>query len=44
MPYELGFFTTILEEMSCFFISFLNERFWNQVNWGREVEDVEEGD
>jgi len=41
MAYELGFITTIIEEILCFFISFLNERAWNRVDWGREVEEIE---
>lgn len=36
--FELGFMTTIIEEVSCFCISYLTERLWNKINWGREVD------
>lgn len=40
IPYELGFIMTLIEEVICFCICFVNERIWNRINWGREVEDV----
>jgi len=39
-PYEYGFLMTVTEELLCFIICFINERVWNRVNWGREVEDI----
>lgn len=39
-PYEYGFLMTVIEELLCFTICLINERIWNKINWGREVEDV----
>jgi hypothetical protein len=40
--FELGFMMTLIEEITCFSICFVNERIWNKIDWGRKIEDVEE--
>lgn len=37
--FELGFMTTVIEEISCFCISYLTERLWNKIDWGRVVKE-----
>lgn len=39
--YEWGFIMTVIEEVTCFFICYFNDRIWNRINWGRNIEDVE---
>lgn len=40
--YQLGLSLNLLEEIICALITYLSERVWNRVNWGREVWDIEE--
>jgi len=40
--YEWGFVMTVIEEVTCFFICYLNDRAWNRISWGRNIEDVED--
>jgi hypothetical protein len=40
--FELGFMMTLIEEITCFSICFVNERIWSKIDWGRKIEDVEE--
>lgn len=38
--FVMGFGLNVLEEVICFMVTFLTERVWNRVDWGREVKDV----
>lgn len=41
-PYLAGLGLNLVEEGLCFLITFLTERVWNKISWGRNVEDMEE--
>lgn len=40
--YELAAGISILIEILCALVNYINERLWNKVQWGREVMDIEE--
>lgn len=37
-----GFTLAAITEVLCFVSHYINDRLWNKVQWGRQVEDVEE--
>jgi len=41
-PYQLGFSLNVLEELLCFTVTYFTERIWNKIDWGRNIEDVED--
>lgn len=41
-PYELALGLSVLIEFLCAVATYINERLWNKIQWGREVEDVYE--
>ena len=40
--YEIAGGISIVIEFLCALTNYLNDRLWNKIQWGREVEDVEE--
>jgi len=40
--YELASGIAISIEMLCALTSYINDRLWNKISWGREVKDIEE--
>lgn len=39
--YELASALSIAIEVLCTLTTYLNDRLWNKIQWGREVEDIE---
>ena len=39
--FTIGFGLNVIEELVCFVVTFVTERMWNRINWGRTVEDIE---
>jgi len=39
-PYEIAFSLSVVIECLCALATYVNERLWNKVQWGREVRDV----
>lgn len=42
--YELATGMAVAIEVLCALTNYLNDRLWNQIQWGREVEDIEKED
>lgn len=40
-PYETGFLLNVTEESICTIVTYVTERVWNRINWGRIITDVE---
>ena len=40
-PYETGLLLNITEESLCFSITYVTERIWNKISWGRIIVDVD---
>jgi len=38
--YELAAGISVLIEVLCALVNYINERLWNKVQWGREVVDI----
>lgn len=39
-PYQLGFALNLLEELICLKVTYLTERIWNRIQWGRKIENI----
>ena len=40
-PYEIGFLLNVTEESLCTTITYITERMWNKISWGRIVIDID---
>ena len=40
-PYEMGFLLNITEEGLCTIVTYVTERIWNRISWGRIITDVD---
>lgn len=36
-PYEMGLMLNLTEETLCAIITYITERIWNRINWGRRI-------